>query len=88
MCLTVFEQVDQSDYVVMLAHFEDLDLPALLEHLYRLHVLLLHRLDGNLLLRVLVLGQFDEAKLTLAQLLSQVVVIEQVGEAHGLQQHG
>ena len=63
--LTVFEQINESDYVVMLAHLEDLNLPTLLEDFNRLHVLLLDRLDGHLLVCHLVGRKLDEAELAL-----------------------
>ena len=45
---TVFENVLQFDYIRVLAHFEDLNLPTLLENLNLLHISLLHDLDGCL----------------------------------------
>lgn len=47
--LAILEQIDQLDYIVVLAHLEDFDLPTLLEDLNWLHVLFLYSLDGHLL---------------------------------------
>ena len=86
-CLTVFEQVDQLDDVLVLTHLQNLNLTTLLEDLNWLHVRFFHRLDGDLGIGNLVVCQFDEAKLTLAECLSKLIEVEQVGEAHRLQQH-
>ena len=45
---TVFENVLQFDYIRVLAHFEDLNLPTLLEYLNLLHISLFNDLDGCL----------------------------------------
>ena len=57
--VAVLEQIDQSDDVVVLAHLQHLDLSPLLDYLNRLHIFLLHRLDGNLLFAHFVRGLFD-----------------------------
>lgn len=45
------EDVNELDYVWVLAHLEDFDLTSLLEHLDWFHVGFLHSLDCNLLAR-------------------------------------
>ena len=85
--LTILEQVDQLDNITMLAHLKDLDLAPLLEDLDRLHVCLLDSLDSGLNTGDFVRSQLDHAKLTFAQRLAQLVEVEQVGEAHGLEEH-
>ena len=45
----VLKLVDQAHDVRVLAHLEHVDLATLLVYLDRLHVLLVHRLDGHLL---------------------------------------
>ena len=85
--LTILEQVDQLDNILVLAHLEDLDLAPLLEDLNRLHVRLLDRLDRGLDAGDLVRGQLDHAELAFAQRFAQLVEVEQVGEAHGLEEH-
>ena len=85
--ITVLEQVDQLDNITMLAHLEDLDLAPLLEDLNRLHVCFLDCLDRSLVTSDFVCGQLDHAELAFAQRLAQIVEVEQVGEAHGLEKH-
>ena len=86
MRLTVLKQVDQLYDIAVLAHLQHFDFSTLLEDLNWLHVLLFHRLDSHLLFCNFVRGQFDQPELPLAQRSSQIVVIEQVGEAHGFEQ--
>ena len=78
MRLTVLEQIHQSDYIVVLAHLEHLDLSPLLDYLDWLHILLLDCLDSDLLLAHFVRGLFYQAELAFAQGLPQHVVVEQV----------
>lgn len=85
--IAVFEQIDQLDDIVVLAHFEDLDLTALLEDFDRLHVGLLDRLDCDMRSGHLVLSLLDKAKLAFAESLAKLIEVEQVSEAHSLQQH-
>lgn len=85
--VTVFEEVDQLDDVVVLAHLEYLNLTSLLEDLNRLHVRLFHCLDGGLCVSDLVRGVLDLAELTLAQGFSQFIEVKQVLIAHRLEQH-
>ena len=47
--LAVLEQIDQLDYVVVLAHFENLNLSSLLSYLNRRHFFLFDSLDGHLM---------------------------------------
>lgn len=68
----------------MLRHLEHVYFSALLVDLNLLHVLLVHGLDGDLFARLLMSGQFDEAELTLAQIIFERVVIEQVRVADHL----
>ena len=62
----------------MLAHFEHFDLPSLLEDLDLLHVGLLDCLDRGLCALSLVSGCFNQAELTLAENLSEFVIVEQI----------
>ena len=57
----------------MLAHFEHFNLPSLLKDLDWLHVRLFDRLDCHLVAELLVFGKFDNAELTLAKVILQIV---------------
>lgn len=59
----------------MLAHLKHLDLSPLLEDLDRLHVSLVDGLDGDLPTLLFVLSKLNNAELTLAQVVHQVVVV-------------
>jgi len=82
--LGALKQVDQLDDVLMLAHLEHLDLSPLLEDLNRLHVGLVDGLNRDLAAFPLVLRQLDHAKLTLAKVVEQVVVVVYVELADDL----
>ena len=84
--LTVLEKIDQVDNVRVLAHLEHFDFTPLLEDLNMGHVLLLDLLDGDLLRRLLVQCELDEAELALSERLVERVVLEHVRVAHGLLQ--
>ena len=85
--LTVLEQIDELDDVVMLTHLENFDLTTLLEHLDRLHVSLLDCLDRSLRAINLVGGQLHHAELTFPKSLTQLEEVEQIGESHSFQKH-
>ncbi len=74
--LAVFEEVNQPDDVVVLAHFQHFDLSPLLEYLDRLHVSFLDCLDGSLGSSHFVSGHPDEAKLTFAKSLSKLIEVK------------
>ena len=74
----VLEEVNKRHNVGMLRHLEHVYFSTLLVNLNLLHVLLVHGLDGDLLARLFMSGQFDEAELALAQIILERVVIEQV----------
>ena len=80
----MLEQVDQGNDVGVLAHLQYVYLPPLLVDFNWLHVLLVHRLDGHLLASLFVRGQLDEPELSLAQVVLEVVVIEQIRIANDL----
>ena len=46
--LTVLEEINQFDYIIVLTHLQDFNLSALLEHLNWLHIDLFDGLDGSL----------------------------------------
>ena len=83
--LTVLEEIDESDDVVVLAHFQHFNLSPLLEYLDWLHVGFLDCLDGSLGTSTFVSGHLDEAKLTFTKSLSNIVEIEQVRETHSFE---
>lgn len=68
----------------MLAHLEDLDFSALLEHLNMGHVFFLDLLDGDLQTCAFVSAQLDQSELALAQSFFKFVVVKDVGVAHSL----
>jgi hypothetical protein len=72
---TALEEVNQLNDVLVLTHLEHLDLPSLLEHFDWLHVGLSDRLDCHMVLVLLVLGKFDNTKLTLAQVCGQLIEV-------------
>ena len=74
--LTVLEQIDELDDVVMLTHLEHFDLATLLENLDRLHVCLLDCLDSSLRAINLMVGQFYHAELAFTESLAKLVEIE------------
>ena len=78
----VLEQIDKVDNVGMLAHFEHLDLSSLLENLNIGHILFLNLLNSDLLLGLLVSGQFNQTKLALTQGLGKVVKVRDISDAH------
>lgn len=72
--LGILKHINEPDDVGVLAHLEHLDLHSLLLDVERLQVLLLDRLDGHLVPALLMLGQFDNAKLSFAELAIEIVV--------------
>ena len=84
---TVLEEIDQLDDIFVLTHLQDFNLTSLLENLNWLHVSLFDGFDGSLGTCDFMRSQLDHAKLTLAQSLSQLIEVKEVGEAHSLEQH-
>ena len=60
----------------MLRHLEHVNFSALLVYFNLLHVLFVHGLDGDLLARLLMYGQLDEAELALAQIIFERVIVK------------
>ena len=69
------KDINQSDYVLMLTHLKNIDFPSLLEDLHRFHVLLLDRLNSNILSSTFMLSLFYKAKLSTANLFLDLVVL-------------
>lgn len=82
--LTRLKQVNEFDDVGVLAHFQDFDLPTLLEDFDWLHVGLGDGLDRNLHAVLLMLAELDDAELALAQVRRQIVVVVDVELADDL----
>ena len=74
----VLKQVDQLDYVLVLAHLQNLDFAPLLVNFYRLHVSLSNHFDCNLITIALVSRKFYYAKLTFPQVFLNVVKVVHV----------
>ena len=74
----VLKQVDQLDYVLVLAHLQNLDFAPLLVNFYRLHVGLSNHFDCYLIAIALVSRKFYHAKLTLPQVFLDVVKVVHV----------
>ena len=82
--ITILEEVNELDDVVVLTHLELLNLASLLEDLNWLHVGLLDHLDGHILLCLPMNRQLNQAELALAQVLPDIVEVEYVAVAHSL----
>lgn len=76
----VLEQVDQLDYVLVLAHLQNLNFAPLLVNFNRLHVGLSYDFDCNLIAIAFVSRKFYNAKLTLPQVFLNVVKVVHVGK--------
>ena len=74
----VLKQVDQLDYVLVLAHLQNLDFAPLLVNFYRLHISLRNNFDCNLITIALVSRKFYYAKLTFPQVFLNVVKVVHV----------
>jgi hypothetical protein len=82
--IAVLEQVNKLDNVVVLTHFEYFDLPSLLGDFNRGHLFLLDCLNCDFLARCDVLSQLNNAELTLAELLDDLVELEYIFLVHRL----
>lgn len=74
----VFEYVEQTDDVGVLAHFKDLDLTSLQFYVLNGHFLFAHDLNGDALATFFVDSGLNEAKLAFAEGLLDVVEVEEV----------
>ena len=83
----VFEDVDKFDDILVLAHFEHLNLATLLDDLDLLHVGLLNCLDGKILAILFVRAQLNKSELTFAKRCGDVVEVRHRGEPQRLIQH-
>ncbi len=76
--LTVFEEVDQSDNVVVLTHLQHFDFSALLSDLDGRHLIFLHSLDGNLVRINFVACKLNDAKLSFSELFNYFVELKHI----------
>lgn len=79
-----FEQVNQLDNVLVLAHLQHFDFSALLENLDRLHIGFGDGLDSDLPAITFMLGKLNHTKLTFTKVRGEIVVLIDVELANDL----
>jgi hypothetical protein len=80
----VFKKVQQRNNVLVLAHFQNLNFPALLVNFNWLHVCLLNHFDCDLITHFFVSREIHNTKLSLSEVLFYLVEIVHVRKADGM----
>ena len=78
----VLEQVNQSNYVLVLTNFQYFDLASLLENFYVSHVFLFYLLDCDLNSRLQMSRHFHQSKLALTKRFFELVKIKNIAVSH------